>query len=215
MGLLDRDRDLLASFRAGDRAALADVYRQYAPVVARVLSRGFSFRSENEMLRFRGYDSAFDLENAMQETFTRAFREPARRAYDGIRPYEGYLVTIARNFVLDELRGREQAASDRIERVMDAASDPHELGLEGMPDENAEEHTLHRELASLCGTFVGGLSEESAAFFRARFVEGRTQIDAGKAAGLSHMQARTLEKRLRERFLGYLHSKGWLEAYHA
>jgi hypothetical protein len=36
---------------------------------------------------------------------------------------------------------------------------------------------------------------------------------AGERVGLSHMQARTLEKKLRRRLLGFLQARGWLQEY--
>ena len=44
---------------------------------------------------------------------------------------------------------------------------------------------------------------------RARFEEQLGQVEAGKSAGLSHMQARTLEKKLRKRFLAFLKHRGY------
>ncbi len=52
-------------------------------------------------------------------------------------------------------------------------------------------------------------------FFRARVEEQLTQVEAGARAELSHMQARTLEKKLRERFLKFMQRHGYLEAYGA
>src|SRR3954471_13952893 len=104
MSLFVGRRELLQAFRAGDRRALEDVYRHYRGDVAAFLSHGFSFRSGERTLRFRGYTQPFDLNNAVQETFTRAFKQSARLGYDRVRPYTGYLLVIARNIVIDELR---------------------------------------------------------------------------------------------------------------
>jgi RNA polymerase sigma factor (sigma-70 family) len=198
---LDR-RELLARFRAGERRALEETYRFYAPVVANFLSRGFAFNSGDQTLRFAGYRQAFDLDNALAETFVRAFSEQARLRYDGINPYKNYLLTIARNLVIDELRGRE------------IAMNPEPLETIAEEDEpTAEEDLLAKELAQLCERFIGNLAERDRIFFKARFEEARTQVDAGKSAGLSHMQARTLEQRLRKRFLAFLKSSGYLEGY--
>ena len=72
---------------------------------------------------------------------------------------------------------------------------------------------LKQELMKLCRSFVQSLSDKEAAFFHARFEQQHTQVDAGKRAGLSHMQARTLEKKLRQRFLKFMHLHGYLETY--
>ena len=44
----------------------------------------------------------------MQEAFRRAFEERARSAYDGLRPYRRYLLTITRNLVIDQLRKQRE-----------------------------------------------------------------------------------------------------------
>jgi RNA polymerase sigma-70 factor (ECF subfamily) len=106
MTLLSSDRVLLEQFRAGKLEALTRVYEEYAGMIAGFLTRGFTFSSKGRALEFRGYQQPFDLENVLQETFVRAFSEPARLAYDGLTPYRSYLTAIARNLVLSEHRRR-------------------------------------------------------------------------------------------------------------
>lgn len=206
MTLFLQNRELLSRFRAGEKKALGVVYRHYAPLLAAFLSKGFVFKSGDRALRFEGYKSAFDLDNALAETFVRAFREPARLSYDGLHPYKSYLFTIGRNITLDELRGREM--------VMSTPAGVEEL-IEQSPDDDerpsAEDALLARELAGLCSSFVERLGERDRSFFVARFEQTKTQVDAGKVAGLSHMQARSLEKKLRERLFKFLQARGYLE----
>ena len=78
---------------------------------------------------------------------------------------------------------------------------------------SAEHEFLRNELATLYASFVERLDERDRTFFRLRFEEQRTQVEAGEQSGLSHMQARTLEKKLRERFLKFMHSNGYLDGY--
>jgi RNA polymerase sigma factor (sigma-70 family) len=226
MSLLMERRELLDRFKRGERRALEEVYRHYVPEVAAFLQRGFSFNSAGRMMRFAGFSQPFDLDNALQETFARAFRESARLGYDGLRSYKNYLLAIARNFVLDELRTREVAMSPFIERIdasapIDVAGDGEEAApVAAVSDSpsgahSAEQELLRRELGRLYGEFVARLDERDRTFFRHRFEEQRTQIDAGAASGLSHMQARTLEKKLRKAFLEFMQANGYLEAYAA
>src|SRR5687767_6554292 len=107
MGLLVGNRALLERFRLGDRAALEEVYRHYAPQLALFLARGFTFHSQGRELYFRGFKEPFDLDNAIQETFTRAFSHDARQSYDGLNPYKNYVFAIARNWVVSELRRKD------------------------------------------------------------------------------------------------------------
>src|SRR5262245_56542135 len=133
MSLLLEQRALLDRFRRGERLALEEVYRHYAPEVAAFLQRGFTFMSGGRHLRFAGYRQPFDLDNALQETFVRAFKESARLGYDGLNPYKSYLLAIARNLVLDELRRREVAMSPFIEQLEAAPAEGIGDGDEAAP----------------------------------------------------------------------------------
>jgi RNA polymerase sigma factor (sigma-70 family) len=225
MTLLIERRELLERFKKGERKALEEVYRHYVADVANFLQRGFSFTSRERMLRFMGYSQPFDLDNAIQETFTRAFKETARVGYDGLHSYRNYLFAIARNLVVDEFRNREVAMSPFIEADRGADRPPvHDgeeaapagtLSSEGSHGTSAEADFLRQELSTLYAAFIERLEERERMFFRARFEEQKTQVDAGEVCGLSHMQSRTLEKKLRERFLKFMHSKGYLEDYGA
>ncbi len=225
MSLLIERRELLDRFKRGERRALEEVYRHYAPDVAAFLQRGFTFTSGGRTLRFSGYAQPFDLDNALQETFVRAFKESARVAYDGLHPYKGYLLAIARNLVLDEFRNREVAMSPFIDQL-DAGGASETLAAEGeeaapsvavgdapSAGVSAEQEFLRHELGRLYASFVARLDDRDRTFFRSRFEEQRTQIEAGTACGLSHMQARTLEKKLRRAFLEFMQTNGYLEAY--
>ena len=219
MTLLTSDRPLLEGFRQGRADALTRVYREYAPLIGAFLSRGFTFSSKGRMLRFAGYQQPFDLENALQETFVRAFSEPARLAYDGLTPYRSYLSAVARNLVLSEMRRREVAMSQLVREVeggeLNALEDMSEVGpvLGAAPEPTGEAEFMRQELTKLYESFIGELAPAQQAYFRARFEEKLTQVEAGKRAGLSHMQARTLEVKLRKNFLRFMQSRGYLEGY--
>lgn len=225
MSLLIERRELLDRFKQGERRALEEVYRHYVPDVAAFLQRGFTFNSQGRALRFTGYAQPFDLDNALQETFTRAFKESARLGYDGLHLYKNYLLAIARNLVLDEFRNREVAMSPFIDQLHGggAPESAAREGEEAAPSATgtatpagpigAEQEFLRRELARLYEGFVARLEPRDRTFFRHRFEEQRTQVDAGAQSNLSHMQARTLEKRLRKQFLEFMQSNGYLEAY--
>lgn len=215
MPLLTADRELLDAFRRGEREALARVYREYAPGIAAFLARGFTFESKGRKLQFRGYHQPFDLDNALQETFVRALSERARLAYDGLNPYRSYLTTIARNWVLTEMRHREVAMSQLISECEGDREDPESrfdrTARDGAPPD-AEQLLLNRELATIYRAFLENLEEPGKGYFIARFEEQATQLEAGKTRDLSHMQARTLEKKLRRRFLAYMQAHGYLDA---
>src|SRR3954454_2569848 len=154
MSLLVEQRALLDQFRRGERRALEQVYRHYAPDVAAFLQRGFTFASGARHLRFAGYRQPFDLENALQETFMRAFKESARLGYDGLHAYKGYLLAIARNLVLDELRTREAAMRPLFDEI-----EPGGDGDAAPVGGSVEQDVLGRELAQLYAAFVARLDE--------------------------------------------------------
>ncbi len=218
MTLLSSDRGLLEQFRQGQPAALAKVYEEYAPLIGAFVSRGFTFSSKGRTLQFNGYQKPYDLENVLQETFVRAFSEQARLAYDGLTPYRSYLTAIARNLVISELRRREVAMSQLVRSADGETPSADELGeaegvLSSGPEPTGEAEFLRRELTRLYHGFLQALGERDQVFFRARFEEKLAQAEAGMRAGLSHMQARTLEKKLRKQFLKFMQSRGYLEGY--
>jgi RNA polymerase sigma factor (sigma-70 family) len=217
MSLLSSDRRLLEQFRQGRTEALTRVYQEYASGIGAFLSRGFTFSSRGRTLQFHGLSQPFDLENALQETFARAFSEPARQSYDGLSSYRNYLTAIARNLVLSETRRREVAMS-QLGRVVDQEAPLEDLGesgalLQSTPEPSGEAEFLRQELTRLYDAFLAELGATENGFFRARFEQKLTQVEAGKQVGRSHMQARTLEKKLRRRFLRFMQSRGYLEGY--
>ncbi len=216
MTLLSSDRALLDGFRRGDSEALARVYGEYAPMIGAFISRGFTFSSKGRTLQFNGFKQPFDLENVLQETFVRAFSQRARLSYDGISPYRNYLIAIARNFVLSELRRREVAMSQLC--VEGEGSPESQLSadgavLAGSPAPSGEAEVMRRELIALVERFREGLGSTERTFFQARFEERLIQVEAGRRVGISHMQSRTLEKKLRQRFLKFMRAQGYLEHY--
>ncbi|MBI2374943.1 MAG: sigma-70 family RNA polymerase sigma factor [Deltaproteobacteria bacterium] len=215
--LLLEDRKLLDRFRRGDRAALDAVYRAYARELASFLRNGFSFSSGGRACRFRGATSHFDLEDRLQETFGRAFAEPARMGYDGVSPYKAYLITIARNLVIDEFRRKERALTDCFAEVPEgpnepvAASDPI-LGrahASGRPDQDAES----AELAGLVRGFRDGLPEREREIYRLRFEEELEHGDIARKTGLSPSKVKTSEKRIRTGFFELMRARGYFAGF--
>jgi RNA polymerase sigma-70 factor (ECF subfamily) len=196
--LLVSDRALLDGFRAGRPEALQAVYRHYAPRVHGHLRAGFSFSSGGRRLRFHGYQRPYDLENAVQEVFLRAFVPRARLSYDGLRPYGDYLLAIARNLVLNELRRKEALFVDE-ERADEAEQPP------------VEELYEQRELDGLLASFAAGLDARMGDYYRARFVENRSQVEAAAALGMHRIVARRLEAKLKLALLDHMKAHGYLE----
>lgn len=212
MILVER-RELLDGFRRGDRSALLEVYRHYVTDVSRFLSRGFTFDSKGRHCAFQGFRGGYEIEAALQEVFRRAFEERARLAYDGLRPYRPYLLRIARNTVINDLKSKQpilfrfragrpvilEASEEVIEPVASTAS----------PEDVAEAREVHE----LVVAFKRELDDRELAVFTARFEEGRSAVAAAAHSGLTRSQIRTTEAKLRARFLTFMQARGYLGHY--
>jgi RNA polymerase sigma-70 factor, ECF subfamily len=187
VAFLSSDRELLAGFRAGEPAALERVYRHYAPLVAASLRRGFV------SIRFR---QPHELESAVQEVFYRAFQERARMSYDGLRPYRDFLGGIARHVVVDELRKRRRRPEDPIDPAT----------LEDAPDQGGtpEEALEARQASEVVEAFLLTCDDRDRRLFQLRFRDDLSQEAAAKAAGLTRIQLRRWEGKLRKRLLLHL-----------
>lgn len=202
MRVLHEDRGLLEQFRRGDAEALTYVYRTHVQRLADYLRAGFSTAAGD---RVGGLSRQSELEDAIQEIFLRAFRDAARASYDGIRPFEGWLVGIAHNYLISDLRRRRlhvEPLTDQLERSPAEPSATESI-LEG------------RELEALLKAFVATLSEREQAVFRERFDRQLSQEQAAQALGLTRIQVRRLEVRLRARLLSHLQERGYLPGYRA
>ncbi|MBI4822195.1 MAG: sigma-70 family RNA polymerase sigma factor [Deltaproteobacteria bacterium] len=216
--LLVEDRKLLDAFRRGEAVALDRVYRQYAPPLAVFLRAGFSFRAEGRNCRFRGASSAFDLEDRLQDTFSRAFAQNARMSYDGLSPYRAYLFTISRNNVIDEFRRKERALTESFsEEPADLESEPAgdpRFGrgpATGRPEVDAES----AELAGLVQRFRDELPGREREIYRLRFEEELEHKDIATRTGLSASKVKTSEKRIRTTFFEFMKERGYFAGFEA
>ena len=198
---LESDRALLDGYRRGDKKVLDALYRHYSAPVLRSLSRGFRVRGGMAQV------SPLDLDAAHQETFLRLFGESARRSYDGLRPFEPWVMRIAHAAALDVLRAqgklhREAIALDELESAEALAS----------PDASPEQLALRTEAEAVVKGFLATLGTDDLAFATARFIEGLSQEKAGARCGLSRQESRTREARLKAACLSHLGRQGFLDA---
>lgn len=196
-------RELLRGFKAGERQALTQVYRLHAEDVAQLLRRGFRFETGGRWRRFVGYDSAFELQDALHETFRRAFEPRARAGYDGIRPYGPYVATIARNLVLRSFRAREIS----FPLADEPSGSP--TTVQAIDERNDPEREVHdRQVRELVARFLEGLDEAHRRLIELRFVQGLSQRDAAKDLGVGRQWVRTHEDKLRRQLLEFLREQG-------
>lgn len=197
---MEADRAWLDAFRRGDRAALARVFDVYADDVASTLRAGVVVEGEGGRERKASGLQEPDVEQLVQETFLKAFEERARHSYDGVRPFGAWLATIARNLLIDRARAAARHPTAHgldVERFAAAGPDPQSAAQE-------------RELVRLVDGFATGLGEPDKSIFRLRLVEGRGHKETGAAVGLSEMQVRRRDARIKQALLSFVQRHGFL-----
>ena len=195
---------MLQEFREGHGATLTRVYRAYSPEVVRYLARRFTVRASSEVASVTL--GALDLDSAHQETFVRAFRPAMRQAYDGVRPYLGFLLTIARSTAFDLLRasGRIAREAVQLDEAPSWASSP--------PRTPPPSSTRWKpRCAPWCASSSTGCPE-GRELARLRFMEGLSQEAAAGQLQLTRGELRVRERHLRTQFAEHLRARGWLEA---
>jgi RNA polymerase sigma-70 factor, ECF subfamily len=191
MSFLRTDAALLARFRRGERDALERVYWAYIDRVERVVRHGFQLLREGGGVHVEGVRPN-EVGDVVQETFTRAFAERARLAYDGLRDYGPFLVTITRNLLVDRARKRGRELSfEQLDDFDPSAPAPEEP--------YADEATM---LA--VREYLASLPEDLRGIHDQRYVKCVSQEEAARALELSRQQVRTLEKRLRDGLSAHL-----------
>ena len=189
------DRELLAAFRRGDSEALRRVYKHYFPMVAELVSRGFSFDSGGQPMRYRGAGASPDAFDLVHDIFTSLFEEGARRGYGGTAPYAAYVTTTARNRIISRLR-RDKARFVTLDD--DAAAADGRLS-DGGP--SPEQQLINRQVEGLVKRYLEEQSPVARAIARCRFAEDLSQEDTAKALNLTRKQVRRLEAALRQGLL--------------
>lgn len=175
-----------------------------------MLLNGFPVESGGKRFMFRGYKEPWLLENAVQEIFTRAFTQGARTAYDGVRPYKNYLMTIARNYVVDAFR---KGMKERMVPVDDVPE--HRLtDLSDIPEsDNPETAAVSRRLKEETAKFIADLNDVERALFDARFVEGRSVENCAVFLKISEYRVKRDERRIKKNFFLYMRERGFFEGY--
>ena len=181
MGVFEGDRALLTDFRAGRREALTRVYLATVERVAELVACGFSLGDGVRVPPVRAAQQA----DVIQEVYLRAFSERARLSYDGISAFEPWLLTIAKNFMIDEGRKRGHVVPSGA-----ASHEPEVLPVS--PEEELDWRTLQQATRG----WVSSQSPELQDFVRLRFTEERSQAEVASALGVTRRKVRTLEEQV-------------------
>lgn len=202
---LVKDQALRERFKAGDLEALAQVYRAYAPMLFAFLRRGFGFESKGTRCFFSGDLEPWQLENIVQEVFVKAFSAKSRASYDGLRPFQNYLFTIAKNTMIDHHRrgGREVLGDDAIEAA------------EGKSDhsESPEEAAFARELQEHITAFEQTLSPLERSIFQKRFKKGLSVELVARQLKCSEHRVKRTGASVKKRFFKAMHQHGLFAGY--
>jgi RNA polymerase sigma factor (sigma-70 family) len=135
----------------------------------------------------------------VQEVFARAFSEPARMNYDGLRCFRNYLFAIARNVIAREL---SRHASTTL--CDDGDFDSVLRNTPTEPIERADEQILERQMLALADAFESSLSHFDRGLFKLRFREQLTQEETARRIKLTRGKVRTYERRIRRRLAQFL-----------
>lgn len=213
MTIFENNRELLDAFRRGEPGAITRVYREHAGSLFGFLRGGFLVVSKGTKYRFQGYREPWKLERAVQEVFMRAFSEKGRLGYDGIRPYKNYLLTIGRNYVVDQLRLKTREFVS-LEEFNETGLEFEQHGISA-PASTPEQLAQDKQLEQLVNNFVGTLSPPERRIFEHRFVEQKSVEAASRRFGISEYSVKRDEKILRKRFFAWMHKQGYFEEYSA
>lgn len=219
--LLIKNPELLAAFRRGEKTAMEMVYRHYVKGVSHFMQKGFSFRSADRFFYFKGYRSPFDLHNAVQEVFRRAFEERARVSYNGINSYSNWILAIARNMIINQFRNKEIPFSQFEDRSQEGGerqwdneiTEEYSGVLYGTASEKQDSALEKAQLAELMKRFIEQLSDDDKELVRVRYTEGLGQEEAAKALNSTRMKIRTQEAKVRRRLIAFLRHSGYLDMY--
>ena len=203
-------KPLLDGFRRGDRQAMSEIYRRHGDAIAGLLRHGFAFSASGRSRRFVGFQSAFELQDALHETFRLAFEPAARARYDGLRDYGPYLAAIARNVVLRGFRAREVLFPEGDLDARDERTGPLP-GPEPASPLTPEEDLATAEIRALVQTFLAGLSADDRRLIEVRFRDGISQRDAAERLNLTRQRLRSRELGLRKRLIAFLRRHGEAE----
>lgn len=175
----------MEGFRRGERSALEQVYWAYVARVDRLVRRILHLHGRTKLI------AAANVEDLVHESFTRAFSPTTRQAYDGIRDYGPYLLTIVRNTVADALRLQQR------ELLASCAEIESWLALEdATPAEDSLDRIDSLTLARV-RDYLSRLPPELQSVHHRRYVLDEGQEAAADALGISRQRIRTLEKKLR------------------
>lgn len=178
----------MVTLRGGDREALAELVRRY----------------QNDIFRFclhylRDYELAQEL---AQETFVRVY--VARQRFDERRKFRPWVLCIARNLSLNELKRKKSVHMESLDEYASTAREDDgalQRSSEDMPDQEL----MGQERREILAGLLNGLTAEAREIVILRFFEKMSARDIAEVVGSTEGAVRTrlhrILKSLREKNL--------------
>jgi RNA polymerase sigma-70 factor (ECF subfamily) len=179
MSLFNDDHELLAAFRRGCPRAMERVYHSCSGLVEGHVR---AWVREAQL-----HDSL--VADFVQETFLRAFAARARAGFDAQRDFSPYLVSIARNCLIDFLRRKRREVLDAPTNLVGR------IDAESARWDEVSEPKLNAVLTS----YVDSLPPELRRVLEQRVLLERSQSAACAALGVTRQRLRSGEHQLRLR----------------
>ena len=181
------DEELMALLADGRQQALADIVLRY----------------QNDIFRFCLHYLK-DVERARelaQETFIRVF--VARARFDQARKFRPWILCIARNLCLNELKRKKAVAMESLEEFASSARETSGEILRSA-DDCPDEQAMAAERKALLFEALNGLDNTAREVVVMRFFEKMSARDIAEVIGISEGAVRTrlhrIMKALREKY---------------
>ena len=143
-GQLDPDAALMLRVKRGDRAAFAELVEKYKQPVMNFIFR--SLRDETE------------AEDLAQNVFLQVYK--SRDRYQNTAKFSTWLLTIARNLCLNEIRRRARHPADSLEETHSEHEDQPQRQYEDKKVTLPTQDVLHGELAMKIQEALAALPEK-------------------------------------------------------
>ncbi len=168
------DETLMSAVAEGDRSALAELVRRY----------------QTDIYRFCLYylKDVEDARELVQETFIRVYA--ARQRFDSARKFRPWLLCIARNLCLNELKRKRPVAVEEIEDCA-AQAMRHSAVPFPMITEGPDARLMASERRNLVAAALERLDAESRELLILRFFERLAARDIAEITGSTEGAVRT------------------------
>jgi RNA polymerase sigma factor (sigma-70 family) len=194
MTLFQENRTLLDAFRRGEESALRAIYDYYINKVELLVANGW-YDAQNKSRSIGIVDFEVQAE-LIQEIFLKAFSDKARLSYDGIRPYKNFLISIARNVIIDHLRKTPRDVLSLVDTEFDINSDVIDSTSWADSEPHAETDLDWQRCLAATAEYVKGLDEMNRKFVVLRFQQELPILEVSRQMGITRGKARFLEKNL-------------------